>query len=576
MIDFIRLTTLSNVIHYYKLAVGADPVTHTEYAEIVGNLGATYFEMYERDGKTSDLDQAINYAKLAVESEYRDKKHEPKMLDSLARMYHKRFLDQRAEPSSTDLQESIRLWKLAIESTPPQRQEVAQFYSNLGTSIEALYEGSNDTKHLEEAAECWSRSVNLTSENDKDKASRATKLGHGYNRMFHHTTDESWQRKALDMFLLSLHHPTGTPLDRVLAGLKAANIAEDKEDWNACTDYLTSCIELLPRITMPSNSQEDLEHTLRQLAGLGPRAAVICLRAGRSFMESLYALDRCRTVIGSLMINSRSDISLLEERFPDLAAEYKRLRHCISRGTLSSELVQLSNGPQTDDHTEQTEKRLRDIHSLDEVLSKIRGQPDFERFQLALSVSDILDLARFGPLVYFNATSLGSPAFLVNDGCVEVLELPLLHLGDLNDAITINFGSNGTRRDINRVSKLEPKSSENQKFKPMAILLSWLWDVAIGPVLRKLDIKSHDTPTSNMTHIWWVGGGPMALLPLHAAGRYSDESTDNSMSAIASTYATSLKTLHYPRMKTWKPLGTNSSKIMVVAMPTTHGRSGPG
>jgi hypothetical protein len=81
---------------------------------------------------------------------------------------------------------------------------------------------------------------------------------------------------------------------------------------------------------MPSNSQEDLEHVLRRLARLGSRAAAVYLRASRSPMESLQALDRCRTVIGGLLVNSKSDVSLLEERHPELAAEYKRLRNSIS------------------------------------------------------------------------------------------------------------------------------------------------------------------------------------------------------------------------------------------------------
>jgi hypothetical protein len=242
-----HIDDLTGAIHYYELAVAADIETNEEHAERVGNLGAAYFELYERNGQGSDLEVALKYAKLATQSVYKDRKHEPKMVNSLARMYHRRFLNQRVNTNTADPHEAIRLWKRAIELVPPKRPERAQFYSNFGTGMENLYEESNDIEHLEKALEHWAKGVSLTSQDNPDRANRGTNLGHGYYRMFRHTNDMSFQRTALDLFLQSLRGPTGTPFDRMLAGQKAADVAQSREDWSDCADYLAQCIELLPK-----------------------------------------------------------------------------------------------------------------------------------------------------------------------------------------------------------------------------------------------------------------------------------------------------------------------------------------
>jgi hypothetical protein len=571
-----HIDDLTGAIHYYRLAVAADLETHKEYAERVGNLGAAYFERYEREGLESDLDEAIRYGESAARSEYKDEKHEPKMVDSLARMYHRRFLNYRTSPAISelhDLHEANRLWQRAIDLVPDHRPERAQFYNNLGTGMETLYESTNDIQHLEKAIKHWGKGLYLTLPDDPNKTSQGTNLGHGYNRLFRHTNDVSHQEKALGLFLQSLRGQAGTPLDRMLAGQKAADIAQSREDWGHCADYLAECIELLPKVTTPTNSQEDLEHVLQQLANLGSRAAAVYHRADRTAMESLQALDRCRTVIGGLLVNAKSDLSLLEELHTELAAEYKHLRDSIAQRAFSSDPFQANSGSDAErlNHAQKTQRRLQDIFRMEEILDEIRQQPGFENFQLALEASEILELGRFGPLIYFNVTSLGSHAFLIDGGRVQRLSLPLLNITDLEDALCFNYKADWARRDIKLGAEPGDQPAKQSKFESLVGLLVWLWDVAVRQVLHAVDVKIVHKEHGSLPHIWWVGGGAMALLPLHAAGSYSENSTENTMSYAVSSYATSLKTLHYSRVKSRRSFATNSSKILIVAMPTTPG-----
>jgi hypothetical protein len=415
--------------------------------------------------------------------------------------------------------------------------------------------------------------VDQTMQDDPEMTSRRTNLGHGYDKLFRRTEDLSHQDKALDLLLRCLRGRAGTPFDRILAGLKAAEIAQSKEDWIHCADYLSECIELLPKVTLPTNSQEDLEHVLQRLGNLGPRAAAIYLRANRTDMESLQALDRCRIVIGGLLIDAKSDVSLLEEQHAELAAEYKRLRNSIAQQTFPSDPLRLddSNENKTVTHARHTRRRLDDIRRLDQILLDIRQMPGFGNFQLALDAPEILSLASSGPLIYFNITDLGSDAFLIYDGSVRCLSLPRMEVKGLDDALLFNFKATGARRDVNYGARPGVDAPKQSSFKDLVSLLEWLWDVAVKDVLQAVNVRNVGSVTNDLPHVWWVGGGPMALLPLHAAGNYSENSSENAMSYAVSSYATSLKTLHYSRARSENWFAPNNTKILVVAMPQTPG-----
>jgi hypothetical protein len=214
---------------------------------------------------------------------------------------------------------------------------------------------------------------------------------------------------------------------------------------------------------------------------------------------------------------------------------------------------------------------MLDIDRTNEILDEIRQQPGFEDFQLALGASEMLDLSCAGPLTYFNVTSVASHAFLIHAGSVRCLPLPLLNRTDLEDAVSFNFKANGVRRDINLGANPQDVPAKPSKFQSLVGLLAWLWDVAVRPVLHAVDLKTSNEELESRPHVWWVGGGPMALLPLHAAGSYSENSTENAMSYAVPSYATSLKTLHYTRAKTGRSLVTSRRKILIIAMPTTPG-----
>lgn len=93
-------------------------------------------------------------------------------------------------------------------------------------------------------------------------------------------------------------------------------------------------------------------------------------------------------------------------------------------------------------------------------------------------------------------------------------------------------------------------------------------------VLGELGHLVQKSPRDTLPRIWWIGGGLMAILPLHAVGEHSPGSTENTLSHLVSSFAPTLKSLQFARSKPWRSLKEQNPKVLVVSMPKTPGLPG--
>jgi CHAT domain-containing protein len=76
-------------------------------------------------------------------------------------------------------------------------------------------------------------------------------------------------------------------------------------------------------------------------------------------------------------------------------------------------------------------------------------------------------------------------------------------------------------------------------------VLGWLWDVIAEPVLKRLGHIS--TPSGTWPRVWWSPVGQLALLPIHAAGRFPDSATV--LDRVISSYTPTLRALQHARAR---------------------------
>ncbi|PQE31107.1 CHAT domain-containing protein [Rutstroemia sp. NJR-2017a WRK4] len=435
-----------------------------------------------------------------------------------------------------DLEEAIQIGREAVDATPKDHPDYIIYLNNLGVRLSDRY---SRTGAIEE---------------------------------------------AIEFLQTALYLECGQPLHRIMSARRAATFLTSIKNWQRAAKVLEVAIDLLPKVTIRSNSRDDLQYALQSLSGIASFTASVFLKAGKSAAQALDVLEKGRGIIASLTIDLRSDESELRAKYPALWSQYTTLRREIAMTTLPVSTLNNDSGTPSatqDLRTDKSSRRLKLFKDLENLETEIRKQPDFHRFHLAPSEKEILQLACYGPLVVFNTSTVSSEAFIITGNDIQHINLPQLDpsgakfqdLVNCLDLLTIRGNLN--RRDATLIVDDDQQDSLARVDGQEVLLerMKLLWYTAIHPVLDHLSLIKETRAPGKLPHIWWVGGGIMSLLPLHAAGEYSPASIENTMSHVISSYSSSLKALQFVRSKAWKPLNQHESKCLIVSMPTTPGLS---
>jgi hypothetical protein len=135
---------------------------------------------------------------------------------------------------------------------------------------------------------------------------------------------------STEFFRDALPSSSGLPLHRVTAGFCAAAILAIEEDWKEIIKVLDQTVMLIPKVVLPTNSRDDMQHILPKLRGLGILAASIFNNAHRPPLDSLYAIESCRGIIASFSINARFNSTLLRHTHYNLWSKYSNVQGEIS------------------------------------------------------------------------------------------------------------------------------------------------------------------------------------------------------------------------------------------------------
>jgi hypothetical protein len=120
--------------------------------------------------------------------------------------------------------------------------------------------------------------------------------------------------------------------------------------------------------------------------------------------EALRRIEFGRALILGYLIDGRSDLSELEQAYPDLAKEYEQLRFKAFRSIDSAEQA----------IREQMSRQRREASQQSEDCERrICQKPGFERFLQLPSTEELTACASEGPIVIVNVTTISCDAILV-------------------------------------------------------------------------------------------------------------------------------------------------------------------
>jgi hypothetical protein len=206
----------------------------------------------------------------------------------------------------------------------------------------------------------------------------------------------------------------------------------------------------------------------------------------------------------------------------------------------------------------------QDRHRLaaewDRLIEEIRAQDGFSSFLLPPSAADLSRQAADGPVVAFNVSRYGCDALVLTRDGIGSLPLPGLDYDRLISVVNTFW---------NAIGAVTSQEAEADAERVLTEILGWLWDNATEPVLDYLGYRSRPSEDENWPRVWWVPGGLLSLLPIHAAGRQADGVIDR----VVSSYTPTIRALRYAR-EPGSGAGLDADRALIVAMPVTPGIDG--
>ncbi|OIW24945.1 hypothetical protein CONLIGDRAFT_648022 [Coniochaeta ligniaria NRRL 30616] len=414
-----------------------------------------------------------------------------------------------------------------------------------------LNEGSPEcTDWLNQAIKHLTAALGLMPHIHSYRALWLNNLALAYEELHKHQPASGLYDLALLRYQEAAKLETAAPVLRITAAYRAIVLLAGLRDLRRARRFVKLAIKLLPAISPRLLLREDQQDLISIFGGLGCYGAAVLLHVGDSPAEAVHALEATRGVMNSMLIDTRMDITLLEERDEMLAAEFKditaKLDHAMSdtSSRLASPRSIVNRDPET---------RIAAAKAFDNVVQKVRQLDGLHDFLMAPTGEQMQAMAASSHLILVNVSSLRSDALIIDSDKIWDIHLTNLALED-----TVN--------NANRLSKTieEEASGKIDRLEANHIIrdiLSWLWHSLVQPILSKLP------QGYGIQHrICWIPASAMTNLPIHAA---TDSNTgSNAMDNIISSYATTIKSLLHSQQKATR-LTAGSGSALFVAMQQT-------
>ncbi|KAJ7076906.1 hypothetical protein C8R44DRAFT_755363 [Mycena epipterygia] len=585
------LSELSKSIMMKEDAVQLTPNGHPDKPGMLSNIGTSLVGRFERLGDLSDLNKSIMMFEDAVRltpDGHPDKPwsdlnksimmfedavqltpdghpDKPAMLNNLGNSLCGCF-EQLSDLS--DLNKSIMMFEDAVQLTPDGHPDKPAMLNNLGNSLLGCFEQLGDLSDLNKSIMMKEDAVRLTPDGHRDKPGMLNNLGNSLFHRFEHLHDPQDSQQLLLHYASAACSATGPANIRFDAAKNWAKHAQLYQPSSILLAY-TTAIELLPELAWLGLSITDRHHHLSQ-AGQVVRDAASAAIAVDDYQKAVEWLEQGRSVIWGQLLNLRTPVDELSKNHPALAEQLVTLSASLETAGTRSNAVAGAIEPQSILSIAQKSDAL--VLERNDILQQIRELPGFQRFLLPKTISELLPAANMGPVAILNISAYGCDALILMPGLGdEVIHVPLsdftIHRAQaLAQSLASIVGTTGCS-DRAKMSR-EGDMALDDVFSD---ILSELWFKIVQPVLNGI---AFTTPVhQDLGRIWWCPTGPLAFLPIHAAGIYGEDQAFGSKLSdfLISSYIPSLSAL----IQGFRPHSEPQAELqlLVVTQPSAEGQS---
>jgi tetratricopeptide (TPR) repeat protein len=355
---------------------------------------------------------------------------------------------------------------------------------------------------------------------------RPVVLEHGANLYLRQYGMDGWARAA-SFLEEALILPQLLPSEGIRICRRLAGWYRKREDFEKLSEVLKRAIHLMPLLSLKATERTFQERRVSAISSVAQVAFAAALASKKDLVEALELLELGRGVVLGYQIDARSEDALLREQCPEKFERFSKLRQAINHSLNHSK----SFGNYDD--------ARKALGNLNEVVAEIRSIPGFDRFLLGPSKEQMMKLAKDGPIVVLNCTSIRSDAVIITMHGIN-----LLNLKDLDYVVLLKC-----MKLMEKVRSSTDPSLIQENNKRFEKLLLWFWQKIADPVWSELEQNHlHHYSFAGLPRIWWVCVGELSLAPIHAAGSFK-KGGKNMPSKAISSYIPTIKSLQFVREK---------------------------
>ncbi|HET9897921.1 MAG TPA: CHAT domain-containing tetratricopeptide repeat protein [Streptosporangiaceae bacterium] len=555
-----RQLDLDESVTVLRRAVLAAPEGSPDRVTMLASLGAALRVRFDSARRREDLDEAIDACRDAVLGTPREHSSRAARLSTLGVVLQDRF---GITGSQADIDEAVAVSQSAIACLPPGHPRLSVTLSNYALVLRIRHGHTGSRTDLDESVDAARAAVTVLDPDHPDRAMCQVNLGQTLRARFAVTGSAA----DLDMAFAACQEAAAAEAApsrvRVVAAGVQGSLAAEAERWQDAVACFAVTVDLLGRAVPRSLSRHDQEFLLDGMGDVGSDAAACCVRAGQAGY-GIELLEQGRGLLLSQALDTRTDLTALTERYPDLAGHFT---------ALSADLDLPGPLPGTPGASVPTDEAARARRAaaaaFDQLITEIREKPGFGGFLRPPVLGDLAP--EHGYIAVVNVSRFGSHALILSADA-DATAVPLPKLSSETAKIEVS-------EFLDAVADTTSERSRTRKAGQQRITrtLGWLWEAVAEPVLNQLNIAAPPPNGERWPRLWWCPSGLMSFLPLHAAGHH-DTSSDTSPSTVidrvvSSTTPTIRALAHARRAAAGAAPLDSSDRAVVVSMPRTPGIS---
>ncbi|TFK27629.1 hypothetical protein FA15DRAFT_586072 [Coprinopsis marcescibilis] len=530
----------------------------TEKHGCVNNLGLAYRRRFELNNNLPDIDKSIAMHKSAFSLIPND--DHPQAISHYLNLGTSLFRRFQRSLKASDINEGILMLQGAVNLAPSGHPELHSILNVIGHAYSGRYETSTDPADAEKAIEAHQRALSITPPHHANRPGMRFTLGHAFFSRFEKTGNQDDLNASLFQYKCAALSDVGPPSVRLQAALSwATRLHTFTPTSPELLDSYGVAVRLISLVGGLGDTIERRHTQLAEVSDITLQAAAAACLAKRPD-KAVEWLDQGRCLVWNQLKLLRTPLLELQEQHPKhaerLTSTAKKLELAGSRSTLEgvgakaspSEKVSMAN--EVFAHTELAKE-------WDSLLAEVRGFAKFENFLQPSPISSLLEnLPDSGPIVVVNVHKTRCDALALIVGLDEPLLIPLLEFTlekaqKLREDIFFQLDRCGVRMrgmpisgrdgqeddgsDIGESRKPHQGAESSRSAGMVCQALAQLWKELVKPILDALAI----TPSKGhipLTRLWWCVTGPLAFLPIHAAGIYGVEGGCTIADYVVSSY----------------------------------------